>query len=246
MKQSYKISTIVMVSLATLIFFFSKPVITQNPEYHQFIDQRSFMGIPNAMDVLTNILFLIVGALGVRDVMKKNELTKNSWRLFFIGILLIAPGSAYYHWAPDNFTLVWDRLPMSIGFMALYIAVLAEHVDLKSERFLWWALLIGLVSVLVWAVTTDLRLYFWIQYSAFVTIPMILLLFPSRYSHKGWIGYSLLLYGFAKWAEAKDRMIFAGTCEMLSGHSLKHILAALGLGCLWWMVKARKENKICH
>lgn len=239
-----KLSVIVLASLAVLIYFFMGPVLTQNPEYHQFIDTRMFLGIPNTQDVLSNIFFVIVGALGLKELLKvKTPLTK-AWPIFFISILLVAPGSAYYHWAPDNFTLVWDRLPMSLGFMALYIVLFSEHVSLKAEKFLPWALLMGIASVLVWVVTTDLRFYFWIQFSSFLTIPLILMLFPSRFTHKYGYGLTLLAYGFAKWAEVKDKEIFQGTNQLLSGHTLKHMLAALGIAGLWWMIKVRKEVSV--
>ena len=200
------------------------------------------MGIPNALDVLTNVFFLVAGFSGMFEVLRKSGLlTKKSWFWFFISIVLVAPGSAYYHWSPDNSTLVWDRLPMSMGFMALYIILLAEHINLKLQNFLIPALLVGISSVLVWAVSSDLRFYFWIQFSSFITIPVILILFQSRFTHKYWYFISLFLYGLAKWTEIKDKEIFFGSGEIISGHSLKHILAAAGLLGLWWMIRVRKE-----
>ena len=125
--------------------------------------------------------------------------------------------------------------------MALFMIMIAEHISVKAEKFLPLALLMGISSVLVWAVTGDLRFYFWIQFSSFIIIPLILILFPSRYSHKYFYGLTLLLYGFAKWSEVKDQEIFTWTNNLLSGHTLKHILAAIGIAGLWWMLKIRKE-----
>lgn len=244
-KNSLRVSLIILVALMSLAFFFTRPLIIQDPSYHNFTDTRSFLGIPNAMDVLSNIFFLIVGVLGLKEIAGQKLLeTKRSWLWFFISIILVAPGSAYYHWSPDNATLVWDRLPMSMGFMALYIILLSEHYSLKFERFLPLALFIGLFSVLTWVVTSDLRFYFWIQFSSFVTIPIILLLFPSLYTKKSYYFIALVIYGAAKWAEVKDREIFLGTNEAFSGHSLKHVLAALGLAVLWWMVKTRQRSSV--
>jgi hypothetical protein len=208
--------------------------MVQDQNYHHFIDQRMFFGIPNAMDVLSNIFFLVVGLLGLS--IQKNR----SWLIFFISIVLVAPGSAYYHWAPDDFTLIWDRLPMSMGFMALYVILLSEHVSEKLEKTLPVAVLLGLASVMVWVLTTDLRLYFWIQFSSFLTIPMILILYPSRFSHKSFYVYTLIAYALAKIVETKDELIFEQTHHVISGHSLKHILAAVGIGLLWCMLKVRK------
>lgn len=225
---------LVLSFVGTFIFFFSQPVILQPQEYHQFVDVRPFLGIPNAMDVLTNIFFLIVGFVGILKV------SSNSWKWFFISIALIAPGSAYYHWGPNNETLVWDRLPMSMGFMALYVVLLSEHISEKFEKILYPALLLGVMSVLVWVITSDLRFYFWIQFSSFVSIPIILFLFPSRYTHRYGYFIALGLYALAKVAEVKDKEIFYATNEIISGHSLKHILAALGLLGLAWMVRVRR------
>lgn len=239
--QNLKFTLMAMAFLGTFYWMFSKPVIVQDLNYHSFVDERAFMGIPNAQNVLTNICFLFAGFLGLRELTGDKLKTKKSWLWFFISIVLVAPGSAYYHWHPDNSTLVWDRLPMSMGFMALYVVLLSEHVSLKIEKFLYFAILVGLLSVGVWVFTTDLRFYFWIQFSSFLTIPLILLLFPSFYTKKYLYLITLLIYGLAKWAEVKDREVYELTNNIISGHALKHILAAIGLAALWWMIKTRKE-----
>jgi hypothetical protein len=240
-KPNIKILILVLTAVASFGFFFSRPLMIQDPAYHQFIDTRYFFGIPNAQDVLSNICFIIVGLLGLTEIIKNTTQKSASWIIFFIGIILVAPGSAYYHWSPNNMTLLWDRLPMSIGFMALYIILLSEHISLKCEKLLPWSLLIGFASVITWIITTDLRFYFWIQFSSFITIPMILLLYPSRFTHKKWFGVTLMFYGLAKWAEVKDHAIFELSNNLISGHTLKHILAAMGIAALWWMLKVRKE-----
>lgn len=238
-----RIGLIILSLVATFIFFFSKPLMTQPQSYHHFADTRMMFGIPNAFDVLSNFFFLVAGALGISEVMKQAKLlTKKSWFWFFLSIILIAPGSAYYHWDPNDSTLVWDRIPMSMGFMALYIALLVEHISTPLERYLFPAIALGIISVVVWAVTTDLRFYFWVQFSSFVTIPLILLLFKSRYTHKVYFLYALVIYGLAKWTEVKDHEIFHGTGDIVSGHTLKHVLAAIGLATLWWMIKVRKTT----
>lgn len=237
-----KISVLLIAIASVALFFGSKGMIVQDSRYHLFADNRKFLGIPNAMDVLTNIFFLVPGFFGLREVMQSKEKLSPStcWLWFFISILLISPGSALYHWSPDNFSLIWDRLPMSMGFMALYIALISEHINLRFQKYLSLSLMMGIFSVLAWAMTSDLRLYFIIQFSSFVTIPLVLILFPSRFTGKLWYLAALLFYGVAKWAESHDRQIFEMTNQLLSGHSLKHILASLGLLCLWWMIKTRE------
>lgn len=237
MNKHIRLLCLAIVPIATFIIFFTKPVMVQDQSYHHFVDQRSFFGIPNTMDVVSNIFFVVVGLLGI--LVQKNR----SWFVFFISILLVAPGSAYYHWAPDDFTLIWDRLPMSVGFMALYVVMLSEHISERLEGTLPWAVLLGLASVGVWVFTTDLRLYFWIQFSSFLTIPMILLLYPSRYTHRKFYAFTLGAYILAKIVEVKDGQVFELTNHLISGHSLKHILAAVGIGFLWWMLKVRTANR---
>lgn len=238
-----RMALIVLSLIGTFIFFFSKPIMTQPQSYHNFADTRIMWGIPNAFDVLSNFFFLVAGALGISEVLKKaGLLTKKSWFWFFLSIILIAPGSAYYHWDPNDSTLVWDRIPMSMGFMALYVALLVEHINGSLERYVIPSILLGIISVIVWAVTSDLRFYFWVQFSSFVTIPLILLLFKSRYTHKIYFLYALVIYGLAKWTEVKDHEIFHGTGDLISGHTLKHVLAAAGLATLWWMIKVRRPS----
>lgn len=229
---------------AVLIFFFKQPVMIQRQDYHLFVDTRSFLGIPNAIDVVSNIFFLITGGLGVWEIIQRQTtlMTKKSWFWFFLSVLLIAPGSAYYHLSPNDSTLVWDRLPMSMAFMAMYIVLLCEHIEMRFEKGLYPALLVGVLSVLTWWISADLRFYFLVQFSSFITIPLILVLFKSHYTLKIYYFFSLLLYGLAKWAEMKDKEVFEATHYAFSGHSLKHFLAALGLLCLWWMIRSRKSS----
>jgi hypothetical protein len=237
-----KILVIILAMCFVCTFFISKGVLVQDQTYHLFADSRMWLGIPNTIDVVTNVGFLIVGLLGIFLVRNlKNQLrTYSSWLWLFISIFLISPGSAYYHWSPDDFTLIWDRLPMSMGFMALYVALLSEHIDLKLQKLLPFSLILGILSVLIWVITRDLRFYFVVQFSSFVTIPLVLLLFPSRFTGKIYYFGALLFYGFAKWTEVRDHEIFKDTDGFISGHSLKHILATMGLFLLWWMIKTRK------
>lgn len=238
----FKCGFIIFAFMATFIWLFSKSVITQDQSYHAFVDTRNFWGIPNTHNVLTNILFVVAGFLGLRELLSNQTRTKKSWFWFFLSIVLVAPGSAYYHLNPNDETLVWDRLPMSMGFMALYIVLLAEHVSFKIEKFLHLALITGLLSIGVWVFTKDLRFYYWIQFSTFLTVPLILFLFPSAYNKRYWYFITLIFYALAKWVEVKDHEVYQLTHEFISGHALKHILAAIGLIGLWWMVKNRSET----
>ncbi len=215
--------------------------IGQDPGYHGFADQRTLGGIPNAVNVLSNLPFLLVGLLGLRHVLQdKSVVTRTSWGTLFAGIALVCFGSAYFHWEPNIATLVWDRIPMTAAFMGLFVAMLSEHLEPKFEiALLVPALIIGAGSVIWWAYSGDLRLYVWVQLCPLLAIPVLIIFFKGQYSHRHYLLYGLGFYVAAKLAESWDRQIFDGTGQWLSGHSLKHVLAAGAPLCILLMLKRR-------
>lgn len=226
--RHWREGALVLILLAPLAGFMACGQITQSPEYHDFADRRFLLGVPNLLDVASNIPFLIIGALGVALCAgRRRPPLAVSWATLFIGATLVCFGSAYYHWAPTNATLVWDRLPMTLGFMGLFVALVAEHVGEGLERFMLApALAAGVLSVLWWHWTGDLRFYGWVQFAPLVCIPFVLVMFPGRYTHRRYVLYGLGLYMLAKLAEVWDREIFLLTAHVVSGHTLKHLLAA--------------------
>jgi hypothetical protein len=148
-----------------------------------------------------------------------------TWIILYIGIALVALGSAYYHWAPTNATLVWDRLPMTIGFMALFGAQMAERLP-GTDLLLPSLLAIGLFTVMYWESFDDLRPYLVVQFFPLLATPLLYTMFPVRYSHAVYLLYGILLYVACKITEVADKPIFAMTRQTVSGHTLKHLLAA--------------------
>jgi hypothetical protein len=126
MTRRTRIRILAIVSLGTIAAVFLHSPIPQSLDYHRFADRRTLLGIPNCFNVLSNVIFLVVGVLGLRFLFRgdgasaANSFTYRSERwpyvVFFLGVTLTAFGSAYYHLAPENSRLVWDRLPMAIGF----------------------------------------------------------------------------------------------------------------------------------
>ncbi len=221
--------------------FFLIPPIAQDPTYHDFADRRGLLGIPNFLDIATNLAFLAVGLAGVLLCATRARLgARWAWMACFIGVTLVCFGSGYYHLAPDNGTLVWDRLPMSVGFMALSVAVLADYINPRLEKTLLApAIVLGLASVLYWHYTDDLRLYVLVQFLPLLTIPAILLLSRDARKDRGYLLVAIAIYVVSKLAEHYDRAIFALTGEIVSGHSLKHLLAATALLVVYWMLRRR-------
>jgi hypothetical protein len=242
----------VTASVMFAVFAFVPP-LSQSQNYHQFADDRTFAGLPRALDVLSNIGFLIVGVLGLRYLFA-NEPEKiftrpaERWPYFilFAGVALTCIGSGFYHLQPDNARLVWDRLPMTVGFMGLMSAIICERISLKVGLSLMPILLVlGAFSVAYWYWTEtrgagDLRLYALVQFFPAVAIPLIMWLYPARYTGNRELGFAALLYVAAKLLEAADKPIYEVTRHIISGHTLKHLAAAWGV---WWILRMLQRRR---
>jgi len=226
-------------SLLPLLFIAPIP---QDPAYHQFADLETAWGIPTFLNVVTSLPFLVVGLLGsISGRTHQLTLAPWSWRTLFGAVLLVGFGSAYYHWAPSHWTLVWDRLPMAVGFMALFVALLSENVNPKLETILLVPMcLLAIFSVVYWHFTDDLRLYIWVQVSPLLGILILLLLFRGRQTHQAYLMAALGLYILAKVAEVEDQSIYSISQQKLSGHSLKHLLSAWAVFLIYRMLNRRR------
>jgi hypothetical protein len=232
---------LVLGPLAWLMFGHGEP-IPQDRGYHLFADGRSCLGIPNFGNVASNLLFLLVGLAGVRECLRNRRGTSRAWLVFFAGVALVFFGSSWYHRAPGDDTLVWDRLPMTVGFMALFAALVSEHIGPRLElRLLAGALAVGAFSVFWWQHSGDLRIYIWVQGAPLLAIPYLIAAFPGRYGRRYYLLYGVGLYALAKVAELLDHEIYAATATAISGHSVKHLLAALAVFCVLRMLQTRQS-----
>jgi hypothetical protein len=221
---------------AFVAVFFVEP-IAQDSAYHNFADTNEFFGIANFWNVVSNIPFLIVGLMGLAQLKRLNiipEMGVAYWLLFF-GVALVAFGSGYYHLNPNNKTLVWDRLPMTIAFMSLFAVIIAEFVNQQRGSLLLFPLLIaGIASVLFWLVTEsqgagDLRFYALVQFLPIILIPLILFAYPSGFTKVSAYWWLLFAYIVAKLLEYFDGAIYQFFNQQMSGHALKHVAAAVGM-----------------
>jgi hypothetical protein len=244
-----QIILITITLLASIAISFSPPIV-QDPAYHQFADQRTLFAIPNFWNVVSNGAFLCVGAMGLYRLYK-NRLNimyevRHGYFIFFIAVAFIAFGSAYYHWQPNNLTLVWDRLPMTFTFMALTSFALAEKLSVAWARIvLLPLLLIGFISVGYWYWGElhghgDLRLYALVQFLPMVLLLVLLMFGQSAFKNKAGYWWLFAAYALAKVAEHFDAAIFSYTSGTLAGHVLKHLLAAAGLYVLVIFFEKRK------
>jgi hypothetical protein len=233
------------------------PPFSQSPSYHNFADHRAWLGIPNFGNVASNLAFAVVGVWGLLFLLRMDPAQyfvdpRERWpyALTFFGILLTAFGSAYYHLAPNNARLVWDRLPMTVVFASLVAAVIAERISVHAGlRLLPFLIALGVGSVLQWYADElhghgDLRFYAAVQ--AYSTIVLLLaLLLPPKYSRSRDFAAVVGFYLLAKILELADSRIFALT-HILSGHTLKHLAAAAAGYCILRMLQKREALPAEH
>lgn len=238
---TFRWATLAAIVLLTLGGILTVDPISQNLEYHALADTRSWLGIPNVLNVVSNVAFLYVGIVGLSLCLGPHKpVLCATWAGFFVGVAFVCFGSAYYHWHPDNAALMWDRLPMTIAFMALSTAIVAEHVGESLSRYLVVpAVTIGIATVLWWHRTDDLRLYIWVQATPLILVPVLFVLYPARYSHRRYLLYALGLYLVAKLFELYDREFYRLTLGTVSGHTLKHLVAALSTYLVYRMLRRR-------
>jgi len=213
------------------------PAMPQPVAYHDFADHREMFGIHNFLDVASNAAFLVVGVWGLSVALSRSahfEFTAERWPyvIFFVGVTLTAAGSAYYHLAPDNETLFWDRLPMTIAFMGLVCSQLVDRISIRGGlALLVPMLLLGAASVIYWRVTEragsgNVVPYGVLQGYSVVVLLLLAVLKPSRYTHGKLLYWVFAWYVLSKILETYDPQVLAWS-HSLSGHTLKHLAAAI-------------------
>jgi hypothetical protein len=242
-----KIVLVAIVAVIAAMLVWVKP-IAQDLNYHLFADALSQWGVANFWNVMSNLPFVVIGLMGLWSLSKqqlqiKPQFSQFYW-VFFTGIVGVGMGSSWYHLNPNNDTLVWDRLPMTVAFMAFFAAILAEHVDLKlGQRLLWPLIGLGLLSIIYWQYSEsigqgDLRWYALVQFLPLIMIPVIFMLYPKPYNLSYLLWLFLACYVVAKLLEYYDLQIFQSLI-WISGHSLKHVAAAVGVFCYWVYLRRR-------
>jgi hypothetical protein len=217
-----------------------------------YADRREFFGVPNFFDVVSNVPFMLIGAWGLHIVARQSRKAfgtpaeKWPYGVFFASVALAGIGSMYYHLVPDAARLVWDRLPIAVGIMALLCAVIGERIALRAGLYLLAPLaLAGVSTVLYWRWTLlrgseNVLPYAVVQYGAGAAVVLIALLFRSRYTHGAYIFGAAAFYAAAKVAEVLDAPIYA-LGGVVSGHTLKHLLAALAA---WWLLRMIQSRSV--
>jgi hypothetical protein len=256
---AFRARALLIVGVAALavvaVLFF--PPIAQSADYHGFADQRAFFGVPNFLNVASNAAFAFVGASGLAVLLARRRpgeapliadpTERRAYLVFFAAVAFVAIGSGYYHLAPDTRRLFWDRLPMSVAFMSLFAVTISAWMSRRAGRAFFLPLLfIGAASTLYWHLTEiaghgDVRLYALVQFYPMLAVPLILALFPAPpYGGARYFVMVMALYAVAKALEILDARIFA-LGGVVSGHTLKHLVAAAAVYSLVRMLVARRS-----
>lgn len=204
--------------------------VAQPGTYHDFADTRRCFALPNCSNVLTSLAFTLAGVYGLWVARAAHLPARSAWRSVFAGAVLTGAGSAYYHLAPTDGTLLWDRLGMALAFGAYLAALLVEFAEARREALLTALFTsVAVAAVAYWYATGDLRGWAWTQALAIVATPVVILLGKPHVRGATWLWAVVAAYLLAKGAEVADSAVYAATFGVLSGHALKHLLAAAGI-----------------
>lgn len=251
--RSYVLMMLLVVALGVAAIL---PPVSQPLSYHQFVDQRAFGFVPNFLNVVSNLIFLFVGTAGLVFLRRVQAVSSQKtfadmqecwpYWVVFLSALMVSVGSAYYHWEPGNSTLVWDRLPIAIGMMALLAAAVSERIGIRQGlRLLPVLIMIGMGSVVYWYWSEqqgagNLNFYIVVQFCSILLIVLLAILFPSRYTRGADIYGVITLYGLAKLAEILDEQIYL-LGQIVSGHTLKHLLAGMAV---YWVLRMLQKRTL--
>jgi hypothetical protein len=232
--------------LSLIALFVWLPPIPQPQWYHDFSEHRTLLGLPHFFNVSSNLAFILVALWGLWQLADEHTQLQYPWEYalwagFFILILLVGFGSGYYHLAPGNDSLVWDRLPIAMAFAVLLVITLEERIDIRlTLPGLLLLLPYATFSVLYWSWTEqtgsgDLRPYLLMQLLALSLLPAMYLLYQGRYQRRRDISVTVALYG-CEWLVKEIHVL----TQVISGHTLKHLLIALAIAWLVQMLKRRR------
>ncbi len=226
------------------------PSFAQPQSFHDYADQRVWLGLPHAADVLSNLPFLVVGAIGLHFVLRGWRTNGNAfsdqraawpYALLFAGVVLTAFGSAWYHAQPNDTTLLWDRLPMALAFAGLVAGILTDRAAQRSFGLLVAFATVGAGTVLYWTASGNLVPYLAMQAGFIGTALIATACIASRYTHANRIYAAAGLYAAAILFERLDHQVYARLEGWISGHTLKHLFACAAILSILSMLRARQH-----
>lgn len=251
---SARLIVLIVTVIGAIVVTATLKPIPQPLAYHQFADARQMFGTPRAFDVLSNLPFVFAGLVGVylccgnaRRALDPDVLA--AYATMFTGLLLTGFGSAYYHLAPDNYRLVWDRLPMTLVMAGFLSVLIMDRTKLRVPWILPLLAVLGIGSVLNWRWSEvhghgDLRWYALFQALAILTGLLLLIMFrANKPEGTGVLVIAISANVAAKIFELLDKPIYH-LGGIVSGHTLKHLSAGLGFVPLLFWFAARRTNTL--
>jgi hypothetical protein len=240
-----RVYALALLATVWLVLAFVLPPFAQPQDYHHFADQRGWLGIPNYGNVASNVMFLVVGLAGlaamrVPALRAMDAAPRHAYALMFVGLVFTTFGSAYYHWAPSDTRLVWDRLPMTVVFMPLLAATYAERLRWRSDLPLLGLTLLGIGSVVYWKLSGNLTPYLLAQGGAVLLMLLALVALPTPWTGRRMLWPALGCYAVAFLCEKFDVKIFQATQGVISGHTIKHLVAAAAFYFILHMLRRQQ------
>ena len=223
-------SAIVVVGLAAvaIVAVALAGTIVRGPEFHHYADARSWLGIPHAGDVISNVAFVIVAA-------RARAWLRDGYAIAVgVGVAAIGLGSALYHVAPGDAALAFDWGPIAITLAILSAAVIRDRVGPRAgRRVLGVGTTFAVGSVAWWLASGgtaggNMAPYVAVQLAGIVVPALVAVLVRGTIAAR-WLVLGVVVFALARGVAAYD----AALLDLLgvSGHSLKHVLAALAAGC---------------
>lgn len=227
------------------------PSVVQPAHYHDFADQRSWGWLPHAMDVLSNLPFALWGMVGIWALARAlrvravDTATAAMAGLFFGGLWVTAAVSSAYHLQPGDASLVWDRGGMVLAFAGLLGLAAMQAVSVRAGMALATAVLVlGPLSVHMWSLTGNLLPWVLLQGGGMALVLGFACLRPVH-ARELPVRWALLvtIYALAKLLELGDHAVYEWTGQLVSGHSLKHVVAAFAAWPVVAALLAARETK---
>jgi hypothetical protein len=220
------------------------PEIMQPTHQHDFADQRFFGYLPCAVDVMSNLPFALWGLAGllILPSVKQHRSITGLAALFFMGLIVTAVASSWYHLQPDNAGLAIDRLGMTVAFAGLLGLAAADRASIRAGVMLsGLVLVLGPLSVWVWSMSGNLLPWLILQFGGMALILWLAISQPLQGALAVRWGVVILIYAAAKVLELADHAVYEFTSQLISGHSLKHVVASFAA---WPVVSALRTQVI--
>jgi hypothetical protein len=237
-----------LVAIVTLLLVAALgPVVLQPVHQHDFADQRFFGYFPNAADVLSNLSFALWGLAGLMTlkIVKFHRTILGLSALFFIGLIATAFASSWYHLELNNAGLMIDRLGMTVAFAGLLGLAAADRINFRAGTMLSWLVLIfGPISVWAWSMSGNVLPWLVLQFGGMALVLWFATRPPVQSAHGALaVRWDVVIgiYALAKVFELADHAIYDLTAHIISGHSLKHIIASFAA---WPVISALRTQVI--